>query len=55
MGKRWLAAVDGGSAQQVGGSIDGTDLDAVVGVGKAKEVLLLAHGLAVGGDRKSVV
>ena len=41
--------VDGGSARQAGGPIDGTDLDAVVGVGRAKEVLILAHGLAVGG------
>ena len=40
--------VDGGSARQAGGPIDGTDLGAVVGVGRAKEVLLLAHGLAVG-------
>ena len=48
MGKRRLAVVDGGSARQAGGPIDGTDLDAVVGVGRAKEVLLLAHGLAVG-------
>ena len=41
--------VGGGPAWQAGGPIDGTDLDAVVGVGRAKEVLLLAHGLAVGG------
>ena len=31
-----------------GGSNDGTDLDAVIGVGRVKEVLL-AHGLSVGG------
>ena len=40
--------VDGSPARQAGGPIDGTDLGAVVGVGRAKEVLLLAHGLAVG-------
>jgi len=49
VGKRRLAAVDGGPARHAGGSIDGTDLDAVVGVGRAKEVLLMAHGLAGGG------
>ena len=49
MGKRRLAVVGGGPAWQAGGPIDGTDLDAVVGVGRAKEVLLMAHGLAVGG------
>ena len=49
VGKRRLAAVDVGPARHAGGSIDGTDLGAVVRVGRAKEVLLLAHGLAVGG------
>jgi hypothetical protein len=49
VGKRRLAAVDVGPARHAGGPIDGTDLGAVVRVGRAKEVLLLAHGLAVGG------
>ena len=41
--------MDGGTAGHGGVPTDGTDLEAVYGAGRAKEVRLLAHGLAVGG------